>query len=160
MRVIVVGAGLAGLAAAEALHRAGVEVTVFEARDRVGEFVHPGHDAVRRVCARLGLTLFEKGTTYGDREPRGGIGVRRDELLAAVERVRAVAALRPDLALNPADPLLTTGHDDPWARGVYSICGLGGLVDEAALRVPVGPITFAGEHTAETLAPRVPADVP
>ena len=36
MRVIVVGAGFAGLAAADELHRAGVEVTVLEARDRVG----------------------------------------------------------------------------------------------------------------------------
>ena len=35
-RVIVVGAGMAGLAAASALSRAGVEVVVLEARDRLG----------------------------------------------------------------------------------------------------------------------------
>ena len=36
VRVAVVGAGVAGLAAAEALTRAGVQVEVFEARDRIG----------------------------------------------------------------------------------------------------------------------------
>ena len=35
-RVVVVGAGFAGLAAAEALTARGAEVIVFEARDRVG----------------------------------------------------------------------------------------------------------------------------
>ena len=35
-RVIVVGAGIAGLAAANALRHAGLEVTVLEARDRIG----------------------------------------------------------------------------------------------------------------------------
>src|SRR2546430_17310117 len=39
-RVIVVGAGLAGLAAAHELTRAGVEVALLEARDRPGGRVH------------------------------------------------------------------------------------------------------------------------
>ena len=40
MRVVVAGAGLAGLTAARYLERAGAEVTVVEARDRVGGRVH------------------------------------------------------------------------------------------------------------------------
>lgn len=39
-RVVVIGAGVAGLAAARALHLSGVEVTVLEGRDRVGGRVH------------------------------------------------------------------------------------------------------------------------
>jgi monoamine oxidase len=104
--VVVVGAGFAGLAAAEALASRGAEVTVLEARDRVGgrvhsqrlengavvelgaEFVLPGYEVLRQTAARLGLALFEKGTLYGDREPRGGPPVRRDELLAADAALR------------------------------------------------------------------------
>jgi monoamine oxidase len=100
-RVVVVGAGFAGLAAAEALAAGGAEVTVFEARDRVGgrvhsgrlgngalvelgaEFVLPGYEVLRATAARLGLELYEKGTLYGDREPRDGPPVTREELAAA-----------------------------------------------------------------------------
>jgi monoamine oxidase len=110
MRVIVVGAGFAGLAAADALATAGVDVLVFEARDRVGgrvwsrelptggvvemgaEFILPDNDVIRETAARLGLTLFDKGTTYGDREPRGGLPVTRQELVAAYGAVREAAA--------------------------------------------------------------------
>jgi monoamine oxidase len=106
-RVVVVGAGLAGLAAAEALADRGAEVTVFEARDRVGgrvhsrrldngalvelggEFVLPGYDVLRETAARLGLALYERGTLYGDREPRGGPPVTREELIAADAALRS-----------------------------------------------------------------------
>ena len=105
-RVVVVGAGFAGLAAAEELTARGAEAIVFEARDRVGgrvrsaslengavvelgaEFVLPGYDALRETAARLGLELYEKGTLYGDREPRDGPPVTRNELLAAHEALR------------------------------------------------------------------------
>ena len=49
-RVVVVGAGPAGLSAARVLHRAGVDVTVLEARDRIGGRVHTETLPERRVA--------------------------------------------------------------------------------------------------------------
>lgn len=79
---------------------------MFEARERVGgrvrstrlengavvelgaEFVLPGYDVLRETAARLGLELFEKGTLYGNREPRDGPPVSREELEAAASALR------------------------------------------------------------------------
>ena len=87
---VVIGAGLAGLAAADELRRGGVEPIVLEARDRVGgrvwsqtldngavvemgaEFILPGNTVVRALAERFGLGLWDKGMRYGGREPRGG----------------------------------------------------------------------------------------
>ena len=66
MRVIVVGAGLAGLTAAVDLLAAGAEVTVLEARDRVGGRMH-GIPMSATVVA-------DGGAAY--------LGVRHTELLA------------------------------------------------------------------------------
>lgn len=73
--VVVLGAGLAGLSAARDLVRAGADVLVLEARDRVGgrvsqtdlpdgrlvqlggEVIGPGHTAYAQLVAELGLTL-------------------------------------------------------------------------------------------------------
>jgi monoamine oxidase len=58
-----------------------------------------------------------------------------------------VADLRPDLALVTSAAVLTTWHDDPWARGAYRADGLAD-VDEADLEAPVDGVHFAGEYAA------------
>ena len=109
MRVAVIGAGLAGLAAATALRRSGADVVVAEARDRVGgrvwsvpfaggtaergaEFVFPSDEVVHATVRHLGLRLFRKGTLYGEREPRGGPTVSTAELAGAAGRLGDAAS--------------------------------------------------------------------
>lgn len=105
MKTVVVGAGLAGLVAADELARGGSEVVVLEARSRVGgrvwserlpngavvemgaEFILPGNTAIRELVDRFGLGLWDKGMQYGRRDPSGGIGTTHEELAAAVAEV-------------------------------------------------------------------------
>jgi monoamine oxidase len=82
-RVVVVGAGFAGLSAADSLVAAGCDVVVLEARNRVGgrvftrhngfaagqygeggaEFVAPNHTTLLALAARFGLDLLEARPT-------------------------------------------------------------------------------------------------
>jgi monoamine oxidase len=130
--VCVVGAGFAGLAAADALMQAGARVTVLEARDRVGgrvasrtlpdgavvelgaEFILPGYDVMHALLERARLGLWDKGMYYGDRDARGidvsgvdlGSAYRRlGGAVHAVEDAReaiSVAGLLARLDLPPA----------------------------------------------------------
>ncbi|MDQ5895912.1 MAG: FAD-dependent oxidoreductase, partial [Actinomycetota bacterium] len=102
-KAVVVGAGLAGLTAAYEMGREGWNVTVLEARDRVGgrtwtrtlangapiemgaEFVLAGNTELVALAAELGVGTIDKGMRYGQREPRGGIGVDEASLASAVE---------------------------------------------------------------------------
>jgi monoamine oxidase len=54
MDVVVIGAGVSGLAAARELVRAGRSVVVLEARDRIGGRVHTVHDPLTPVPIELG----------------------------------------------------------------------------------------------------------
>ncbi len=70
---------------------------------------------------------------------------------ASVERwVAALLALRPDLDLDPdpANAMLSSWHEDPWVRGAYSARSIASPLRDADLTEPIGPLTFAGEHTA------------
>jgi monoamine oxidase len=107
---IVVGGGYAGLAAADALARAGVDVHVLEARDRVGgrvwsvpfagatvefgaEFVLPDYPVMRSLADRLGLGLVRKGTHYGYRKPAGGWPAGIEDVSRAMESVRSLSPI-------------------------------------------------------------------
>jgi len=135
MRVCVVGAGFAGLAAAAALADGGVEPLVLEARERVGgrvhsrrlengavvelgaEFVERDQPAVVATAGRLGLELVPTGMAYGDREPRGGIGVDRATLHAELDRLRRLLAERPAAAGSPAAADRGAGPAPPGPSG-------------------------------------------
>ena len=56
--VIVIGAGMAGLAAARELGRAGLSVCIVEARDRVGGRVFTVHDPECNVPIELGAEFI------------------------------------------------------------------------------------------------------
>lgn len=122
LRVIVVGAGFAGLACADRLVHLGHEVTVLEARDRVGgrvwsqqlidgrpdtvvergaEFVLAGYEALQQAAHRFDLHPAPSTMSYYVREPRGS----RTHLTAA-QVAAAAQALRPAvLAASPQTSL-------------------------------------------------------
>ena len=135
MRVIVVGAGFAGLACAEELMRRGHDVIVFEARDRVGgrvwsqqlvpgddatviergaEFVLDGYDTLRAYAGRFGLTIAPTGMSYYVREPRGtSAPISAEQVAAAATSLRPAA--QSASSRTPLSDFLAAQHDVPIA---------------------------------------------
>ena len=90
LRIVVIGAGVAGLAAAHDLAASGCEVVVLEARDRVGgrvwstrlengevvelggEWLASGQASVLGLAAELGLRLVDPGIDFVSRDAVGG----------------------------------------------------------------------------------------
>jgi monoamine oxidase len=117
MRVVIAGAGFAGLMAADRISRSGHEAVVLEPRDRAGgrvwsaelipgdprtvvergaEFVLDGYDVMRMLLSDLGLDLADTGMSYYEREPRGGKEmVAQREVTECAQVIAAVAADAP-----------------------------------------------------------------
>jgi monoamine oxidase len=116
MRVVVAGAGFAGLMAAWRLAQGGCDVVVLEARGRVGgrvwseqlipgdprtviergaEFVLDGYDVLRGLLGEVGLNLAGTAMSYYEREPRGGEPVSAQQVAGCAAWVAAAAAAAP-----------------------------------------------------------------
>ena len=137
-----VGAGLAGLTCAWTLHRAGHEVIVLEARDRVGgrtwsaalangvvverggEWIDADQHSIRRLCAELELPLAPHGVRFHRRRVAGDVPT-----LAYLERtVAAVAEQIPQEDTNVDAAFLAGigegyGGDPTYLRLATSIAG-------------------------------------
>jgi monoamine oxidase len=132
-RVLVVGAGFAGLSAARALADQGVAVTVLEARERVGgrvwscrlgngqvaelgaEWIMDGDEAVFELAGRFGLTVVDTGTDYKRREAWGDLKVSieaQDAFLDAANRAREATVASAAARMSLGELIDTVPGDD------------------------------------------------
>jgi len=131
--VIVLGAGLAGLAAAMRLRQAGHDVTVLEARSRPGGRVHTLREP------------FADGV-YAE----GGGMVFTDNYGAAISFIEELGLERTYLQFPPGKPLFHLGGKRfAWAPGEEAPWPYDLTDEEAAL----GPMGIVGKYLLETLPP-------
>lgn len=157
MRVVVVGAGLAGLSAAEVLERNGVDAVLVEAGDRFGgrartvrdrftagqwaesgaEWVDTTHERMYELLRRFGVeveptamkwTTIRRWIHWHGRQYRGGDVARLDpDLFARVDAYEDIVDGHGAAIDDPADP---TRHPD---AGRLDALSLGDVMRECGL---------------------------
>lgn len=149
-KVIIVGAGLAGLTAGYKLIHAGFDVQLFEARSRVGgrvqtvalgvgqhgelgaEFVDDTHTALMSY-----LTQFNLKLDPAFRFP--------DDLCYYINASKAISPVSAGVTATATQDW----GNDPWSRGTYCYFAPGELKGwRSDLPYSAGRVIFAGEHTA------------
>ena len=157
-RIGILGAGLAGLAAATKLAEAGEHVTVFEARNRPGgrvwsetldtpqgryviergaEFVLDGYTSMRRLLSHFGLSLVDTGMSYYVREPGDMAGITCDDIIRTGRK--ALELTSSNGLQGTAEELLAALPDEPE------------LVDALRARIEISTAVSASEVTAKSL---------
>lgn len=128
--VVVVGGGLSGLTAARALQRHGLEVTVLEARrrvggrswtvttpagfrvDRGGQWIGPTQDRLQALADELGVTTFPTWVTGETVEQRDGTRTTYTGLVPTSDPAAAADGIEAILDLDLAAYQVPT--DAPW----------------------------------------------
>ncbi|MFC8431289.1 protoporphyrinogen oxidase [Streptomyces sp. NPDC057253] len=150
-QVVVVGAGIAGLAAAHRLLERGARVTVLEASDRVGGKLLPGEIAGARVDLGAESMLARRPEAVAlAREV--GLGERLQPPATATASIWTRGALRP----MPKGHVMGVPGTAEALAGVLSEEGLARIEQDAHLpRTEVGDDVAVGEYVAARLGREV-----
>jgi oxygen-dependent protoporphyrinogen oxidase len=150
-QVVVIGAGIAGLAAAHRLAERGARVTVLEASDRVGGKLLPGEIAGARVDLGAESMLARRPEAVAlAREV--GLGERLQPPATATASIWTRGALRP---MPKGHVMGVPGTADALA-GVLSDEGLARIEQDTGLpRTEVGDDVAVGEYVAARLGREV-----
>jgi len=120
VKVIIIGAGLAGMTAAWELTKQGHEIVVLEARDRVGgrtwsqkldngaiterggEYVFPTEYPIRRLSAELGVPIMSHGVRYARRTYNGRYQTFAEFKHSLAQVQSTLSSMLKDGVVNPS----------------------------------------------------------